>query len=278
MPRLTTSVRLALAAALAAGATVVIGVERPLAQVATPPAPTGEASNMSLVGRSDLGGGGLNGPLDVIGTTAIVGAGVVADPGSTHTERFNPFNCETVSVKIVDLADPTRPKVVSTIPLAPGVAAVDIAAIRVSTPTFTGDLAAIALDDGPSHTAPTRCNPSQATTHRGVAYYDVTDPARPALLGRYLADFDRIQPGALPCGVPPAGAPTSCANGQHSVSIAQRPDGRVISVSTEPVASLLVYDSADVRVPAPRAAAASGRARPRWPSPATPRPPSTGSS
>ncbi|MGH9181607.1 MAG: PA domain-containing protein, partial [Acidimicrobiales bacterium] len=230
-------------------ASVTIGVGNTDAQVAPPAAAAGRgvATHMAVVGHSDLGGRGLNGAVAVVGTTAIVGAGLVADPGSTHTERFNPLECLSVPVKLVDLSDPARPRVTSTIPLAPGAAAIDVAAIAVATPRFTGVLAAVALDDGPAHTAPTRCNPSPATTERGVAYYDITDPTRPRLLGRYQADADRVQPGTAPCG-PPPGSTASCANGQHSVALVQRADGRVLSVSTEPVAGLLVYESGDVRI------------------------------
>ncbi|MEO6121182.1 MAG: PA domain-containing protein, partial [Acidimicrobiales bacterium] len=238
-----------------AGAAVLLGstlggvVGPTAAQVPAPSrAGVGVTFTMRIVGRSDLGGQGLNGAVAVAGTTAIVGAGLVADPGSTHTERSNPLDCPPVAVKIVDLSEPARPVVRSRIDLAPGTAAIDVAAIEVATPRFTGTLAAVALDDGPAHTAPTRCNPSPATTERGVAYYDISDPARPRLLGRYQADADRIQPGTLPCGPPPGGSAAACANGQHSVSLVQRDDGRVLSISTEPVAGLLTYESGDVRI------------------------------
>ena len=241
----STRIRVAAAAASLLAATALTGVATTGAQV--PAAAGGRATNMVVVGRNDLGGGGLNGAVAVVGTTAIVGAGLVADPGSTHTERFNPFECLAFSVKVVDLSDPARPVVAATIPMAPGTAAIDVDAIRVETPRFTGDLAAVAFDDGPAHTAPTRCNPSPATTERGVAYYDVTEPARPRLLGRYQADADRIQPDTPPCG-PPPGSTAACANGQHSVELVQRADGKVLSLSTEPVAGLLVYESGDVRI------------------------------
>jgi len=235
-------------AAVAVAATVLAGPAPADAQVSPPAGAVGTATNLRVVGRSDLGGEGLHGAVAVAGTTAVVGAGLVADPGSTHTERSNPLKCLAFSVKVVDLSDPARPTVTATIPMAPGTAAIDVAAIEVATPRFTGTLAAVAMDDGPAHTAPTRCNPSPATTERGVAYYDVSDPVRPRFLGRYQADADRVQPGTPPCGPPPAGSPASCANGQHSVELVQRADGRVLSISTEPVAGLLVYESGDVRI------------------------------
>ena len=205
------------------------------------------ARNLRVVGRSDLGGGGLNGEVAVIGTTALVGAGVVSDPGGWHNERYNPFDCLTVSLKVVDLSDPTKPRVAATIAMPPGVAAIDVDVLRVSTPAFTGDLAAVALDDGPSLSTPTRCNPSQDRFERGVAYYDVSNPDSPQFLGRYQADADQAPAESPACG-PPPGSTARCATGQHSVSLAQRPDGRVLSVSTEPVSTILSKPSGDVRI------------------------------
>jgi len=200
-------------------------------------------SGLRLVGRNDLGGRGLNGDVAVVGNTVIVGAGIVVDTGD-HTERFNPIPCFTgMTVKIIDASDPKNPKVASTIPVANGVAAVDVEALRVSTPTFTGDLLAVALDDGPSHQGASRCVPSSATNPRGVAYYDVTDPATPQFLGRYEADIGDVPPAAPPCG-PPSGT-DRCAVGQHSVHLVQRADGQVLSVSSEPLASHPVVNRAD---------------------------------
>ena len=211
-------------------------------------AATHTGAALRLVGRNALGGGGLNGELTVVGTTVVVGAGLVPDTGD-HSERYNPVPCFTGhSVKIVDVSDARNPRVASTIPLAPGVAAIDVDALKVSTPSFTGDLLAVALDDGPSHQGPTSCSPSSATTPRGVGYYDITNPASPQFLGRYEADIEEAPPEAPPCG-PPSGT-ARCAVGQHSVHLVQRPDGRVLSVSSEPLASHPVVTSrnGDLRI------------------------------
>ena len=243
------------AAAVLATALLLAGAGLPAsleaAPAPTPPEAPAKAAvhagqGLRAVGHSDLGGRGLNGDVAMVGTTAVVGAGLVIDTGD-HTDRYNPYPCDTVSVKVVDLSDPRRPRLASTIPLPPGVAAIDVDALRVATPSFTGELAAVALDDGPSHEGPTRCTPSSATNERGVAYYDVSDPDRPAFLGRYQADADDVPPDAPPCG------PTStarCATGQHSVDLVQRPDGRVLSLSTEPLAShpLRSRPSGDLRL------------------------------
>ncbi|MGH9283241.1 MAG: LVIVD repeat-containing protein, partial [Acidimicrobiales bacterium] len=227
-------------------------------------AATHTGAALRLVGRSDLGGAGLNGDVATLGTTVIVAAGVVVDTGD-HTERYNPIPCfPAMTVKIVNAADPANPKVAATIPLPTGVAAIDVDALRVATPSFTGDLLAVALDDGPSHQGPSACTPSTATNHRGVAYYDITNPASPAFLGRYEADIETAPPDALPCG--PPSATSRCAVGQHSVHLVQRADGKVLSVSTEPLASHPVVNAVNgdlriVDVTNPRAPALLGA----WP-------------
>lgn len=213
-----------------------------------------EEGELTQLGHTDLGGKGLNGDVAVVGTTAIVGAGYVTHTGY-HTERYNPGPCIEVTAKIVDLTDPRAPRVRSEIPMPVGVAAIDVDAIAVETPAFTGTLAAIALDDGPSQAGPTPCTPAErspAFVDRGVLYYDITDPAQPRMLGRYMADqgpMDDVAANAVPCAPPSAGgAGVRCATGQHSVSLAQRADGRVVSLSVEPIADFMTKPSGDVRV------------------------------
>lgn len=217
------------------------------------PAAGGPSKALTVLGQSDLGGAGMNGDVAVVDDVAVVGAGFVPHTGF-HTERYAPGPCLEVAAKVVDLADPRRPKVAATIPLPPGVAAIDVDALRVTSPQFRGILAAIALDDGPSETGPTGCTPAARNptfTDRGVVYYDVTKPAAPRLLGRYMADQglqDDVPQNVLPCGPPPDGSDIRCATGQHSVALVQRKDGRVLSISVEPAADLLVKPSGDVRV------------------------------
>src|SRR5207253_494545 len=117
-------------------------------------------------------------------------AGILPHTG-WHTERYSPAPCFEATAKVVDLTDPTKPKVAATILLPPGVAAIDVDAISVKTPQFTGVLAALALDDGPSQAGPNSCTPNDRNplfTDRGVVYYDITKPGAPKLLGRYMAD------------------------------------------------------------------------------------------
>ena len=194
---------------------------------------------LRLVAHDRLNGEGLNGDLTVVGTTAVVAAGMMA-AGGVHAHLYNPYPCPAVHVKLVSLADPRRPRIVGTIAVPAGVAAHGVSAARVRTPTFTGDLLAVAL---------TMCSAAGSTIDRGVAYYDITRPATPRLLGRYAADFDVAVDDSVPaCGPPPMRSPTRCASSQHAVSLVQRADGRVLSLSVEPGAAASKYPSGDLRV------------------------------
>lgn len=197
------------------------------------------AQDLRLVGRTDLGGQGLNGGVAVVGTTAIVAAGVMPAAG-VHAHLYNPYDCRAVALKLVDISDPLRPRLVGRIPLPEGVAANDVAAARVATPAFTGDLAAVALS---------LCGGDGAYQERGIAYYDITDPAAPLLLGRYAADADIAREDSVPpCGPPPTGSAARCASSQHTVQLVERHDGRVLSLSTEPGASASLFPSGDLRI------------------------------
>ncbi|MBA2461776.1 MAG: hypothetical protein H0V45_08455, partial [Actinobacteria bacterium] len=197
------------------------------------------ATPLTVVGYSDLGGGGLNGEVAVVGTTAVVGGGLTA-AGGVHSGFYNPYPCPATSVKVVDISNPAAPTVSSTIPVPAGVAALDVAALKVTTPGFSGNLAAIAL---------AVCSSPGSYVERGVHYYDVTDPAAPVYKGRYQADADiPVPPTTPPCGPPPGGSGARCASSQHSVSLVQRADGRVLSLSTEPFASASSFPSGDVRI------------------------------
>src|SRR5918992_4808054 len=115
--------------------------------------------NLSQLGRSDLGGGGLNGDIAVVGNTAVVGAGIVTDTGY-HTERYNPLPCTRVTAKVVDISNRRQPNVVATIPVPTGSAAASVDLLRVRNANFNGVLAAVALDDGPSQQGRTSCTPN----------------------------------------------------------------------------------------------------------------------
>ncbi|MGI8843738.1 MAG: PA domain-containing protein [Gemmatimonadaceae bacterium] len=196
------------------------------------------AQGMRLVGQTDLGGAGLNGDLTIVGTTAVVAAGLMPAAG-VHAHLYNPYPCPAVAIKLVDLSEPRTPKVVGAIPVPAGVAAHGVSAASVRTPAFTGDLLAVAM---------TMCGAPGMLLDRGVVYYDISHPASPKLLGRYHADADIVHADSIPaCGPPPL-SPRRCASSQHSVSLIQRADGRVLSMSLEPGASASKFPSGDLRI------------------------------
>ncbi|MGH9164383.1 MAG: hypothetical protein ACRDZW_02575, partial [Acidimicrobiales bacterium] len=213
--------------------------------------PAGEAQGLSVVGHSDLGGQGLNGEVAVVGNTAVVAAGYMPmntmQNANTLRAAINIAPpCVTVPVKVVDISDPTRPRVTATIAVPEAQAASDVDALAVSTPSFTGDLVAVAF---------ATCQYDQKVfkdfgivqvssyKDRGVAYYDVSDQARPRLLGRYFADFELSDADTLPCAPPPAGSDQRCAADQFSVQLKRIADGRILSVSSK-------MDSASANTPA----------------------------
>ncbi|MCP9490781.1 MAG: hypothetical protein MSC31_13040 [Solirubrobacteraceae bacterium MAG38_C4-C5] len=195
------------------------------------PAVAAQAQGLDVIGQSDLGGEGLNGEVAVLGDTAIVGSGILGGSGVRSSFRGS-YQCPTTTVKVVDLSTPSAPQVASEIPVVAGAVASDVALLRVSTPSFTGDLAAVAL---------VRCDARGNFTDRGVRYFDVSDRANPEFLGRYFADENLSLPDDPPCGErsdPPSNNDGfKCASSQDQVALVQRTDGRVLSLSTEPFAS-----------------------------------------
>jgi hypothetical protein len=87
--------------------------------------------------------------------------------------------CPGTGVKIVDVSDPAHPQQVATAAGYPNTSAEDMEVLSVATPTFTGDLLAVGLQD---------CGlPDQAPGLTGIDLWDVTDPHSPSRLGFYEA-------------------------------------------------------------------------------------------
>ena len=216
----------------------------------------GEAANIKVVGHTDLGGAGLNADVAVSGNIAVVGAGYIPmNTMQTANTKWASDNnappCATVPAKVVDLSNPSRPVVASTIAVPPGQAVADVDLLRISTPAFQGELAAIAFAS---------CDYDQQTfrergvvltgtfAHRGVGFYDVTDPAQPHLIGRYLADFENFDPNAPPCARPPEGSDARCAQDMFSVELKRIRDGRILALASTPGGSETNRPATDVRL------------------------------
>ena len=119
--------------------------------------------------------------------------------------------CAGASAAVLNVKDARKPRAVASIPFPAGMVAADLDSTTIQSEGFTGDVLAIAL-------AP--CAGGAATS---VTYYDITDPPTPRMLSQ--------TPGAA------------------SVSLAQRPDGRVLAARA-PAAGVAVDDLSNPRAPA----------------------------
>lgn len=160
----------------------------------------GSGEGVTVLGHTDLGNSGLNSEVAVLGDHAFVGSGMNGGFAAQWNKRPK-CNATTNTVKVVNLADPANPRVVSTIALPTTTLPRAVAAIRVKAigAATAGDLLAVALES---------CN-GDITGQVGVQFYDVSNPATPVLRG-----FDNRFVGNT---------------ATRDVSLAQRVDGRVLA-------------------------------------------------
>ncbi len=126
-----------------------------------------QTSNFTVVGHSDLGGGGLNADVWVHRGYAYVGVWRGTCPAS--------------GVKVVDTRNPHNPNVVARLQNPKGTSAEDVTVREVRTPSFTGALAVVGIQP---------CSdPAGSTVFRGLQFWDVTKPATPQLLSTWAAPY-----------------------------------------------------------------------------------------
>ena len=138
-------------------------------------APTPVAQNFQVLGHTDLGGTDTNGDIWVHGQYAYVGNWL--DP------------CTGNGVRVVNVADPRRPRLVGTLAARAGTWAEDPVVRRVSTAHFTGDLLAVGI---------MRCGTSSNLDRQtfGAQLWDVTDPRNPRHLSSIPLASGRLLSGA----------------------------------------------------------------------------------
>ncbi len=155
------------------------------------------AAGVELVGSLDPGGGFAAG-LAVHNDIAYVGTWGRHDA------------CPNSGVRVIDVSDPTEPVAIGVIAGSdeyPGTSTDGVWAGRVETDSFVGALAVVSV-----RLCDTSERNRKTDAFRGLAIYDVNEPAAPRLLSEYHS-----------------GAQTQGAN---DVSLAVRPDGRAVLSAT----------------------------------------------
>lgn len=118
----------------------------------------GRAVTLTLIGQTDLGGRGEN-------------ADVWSHRGFAYVGTWS-GTCPGTGVKVVDVSSPSRPSLVGTLAAHPGSSTEDVMVIRVTTPSFRGDLLAVGLQT-------CGLDPSGQPGPAGVELWDVSDPRAP---------------------------------------------------------------------------------------------------
>lgn len=189
-----------------------------LANQAPPGDPSGApvSDGFEVVGHNALGARDANGDVWVHGDVAYVGTWA------------NP--CTGRGVKMIDVSDPTAPRVIGAVAARRGTSAEDMVVRSVATASFSGDLMVVGIQrcgrqGGPSATY-------------GVELWDVTDPYRPARLAEL--------------GVNHGGG------GVHELDLVQRGDNVYVGLATPfsewfdpvPDGDVFIVDATDPRNPA----------------------------
>lgn len=172
--------------------------------------PGARALNMAVVGALPLEGG-VHG--DVWSHADFAYVGTWREP-----------DCPSTGVKVIDLANPTQPRLAGLLAQHADTSQEDIVVRTVSTDTFRGDLLAVGLQ---------RCGDGGLA---GVEFWDVTNPLAPQRLGMY---------------------DVGGTSGVHELELVQRPsDGRVLALLAVPMSEayglggdLRIVDASDPRNP-----------------------------
>jgi hypothetical protein len=155
----------------------------------------GSALNMVAVGHTDIGGRGFNADVWVHKGFAYVGHWGFQD-WATGNDRFCP-EAPNSGVAVIDARAPTSPTVVATLQNPANTSAEDVV---VYTARF-GPLAGHDIATSGIQTCGSRFDTS---IPRGLMLWDVTDPARPVVLGIYDSGC--------------------CTRGVHEFEVGDRPD------------------------------------------------------
>lgn len=176
-------------------------------------APTVFADPLDLIGAFDPGSEGFN--------ASAVGLDGIAYLGSWGGAA----QCPALGVRVIDVHDPTAPSLLTTAAEYRGTTAEHLAAVRLATPAFSGNVLFAGIQ---------RCSANGAAPS-GLAIWDVSDPAHPAELS------------FLPTG--------RGSRGVHEFTVRQRGDhwyaylAVANSEATEGTGDLRIVDVTDPRQP-----------------------------
>lgn len=187
------------------------GLALSAAKVTPGPALTAEmkTSNFTVVGHSDLGGGGLN--ADVWEHKGYAYVGVWSGP------------CPATGVKVADVRDPHSPTLVSRLQNPSRTSAEDVVVRHVDTPSFTGDLAVVGIQ--------TCGDPTRSQVFRGLQLFDVTDPTLPREISRYRVNQNTIGCHEVDLAVRADGSVLAACSNEFAEQIAGSDEAIVVDVT-----------------------------------------------
>jgi hypothetical protein len=162
---------------------------------ASPSAAGAIVDGFEVVGHSTLAGFGTN-PRSY---GDVWGHGDFAYVGSSCNPSY--IGGAGVGVRVVDISDPSQPVLISILPGPRFGRTEDVVVRDVSTPSFTGALAVVGIQQCPFT--------SHQTRFTGLKFFDVRDPSDPVLLSKW-----RLRKGSFGC---------------HEIDAVQRPGGRVVA-------------------------------------------------
>jgi hypothetical protein len=134
------------------------------------PRPTSTRPKLRVLGHHRLGGGGFNADVWGLGEFAYVG---------NFGAKYEDTDCPAGGVKVVDVGNPRKPKVVSRLQNPANTAAEDVVVRHIETKAFTGDVATVGIQACGLREGP---HPER---FRGLQFFDVTDPKNPKELSRW---------------------------------------------------------------------------------------------
>ena len=178
---------------------------------------------LEVVGHHPLGGDGYNADVYALGDFAYVGD-MGHDPATG-------IPCPSDGVKVIDISNPSKPKLAAVLQNPDNTSAEDTVVRRVRSRKFQGDLAVAGIQV---------CDKTRPAT-RGLLFFDVTNPDKPKQLGSWAAPDGTRGCHEIDLAV------RADAHNQDRVLVACANPGAAAGVGADEVA---IVDASDPRSPA----------------------------